>query len=133
MEQPCNQVDHIASGSAPEAVIKVRVEFEAWVAVIVERTSDHVMAGHGKPVCLGSLRHADTCFNSFKKVHNAFPPSELFGFFHPGFLYGENAGELKNEAVLGFGRSREGENCKNAIETGLWDSYMCKIKSWEQG
>jgi hypothetical protein len=81
MEQPCNQVDHIASDSAPEAVIKVRVEFEAWVAVIVERTSDHVMAGHGKPVCLGSLQHADTCFNSFKKVHNAFPPSELFGFF----------------------------------------------------
>jgi hypothetical protein len=81
MEQPCNQVDHIASDSAPEAVIKVRVEFEAWVAVIVERTSDHVMAGHGKPVCLGSLQHADTCFNSFKKVHSAFPPSELFGFF----------------------------------------------------
>ena len=47
----------------------------------MEETPGHVMAGHGKPVCPGSLRHADTCFNSFKKVHSAFPPSELFGFF----------------------------------------------------
>ena len=35
--------------------------------------------------------------------------------FHPGFLYGENAGELKNKAFSGFGGGSEGENCKNAI------------------
>lgn len=51
------------------------------MAVIVEEAPGHVVAGHGEPVCPGSLRHADTCFNSFKKVHSAFPPSELFGFF----------------------------------------------------
>ena len=46
---------------------------------------------------------------------------------HPGFLYGENTGELKNKAFLGFrGRSEE-ENCKIAIETELWDRYICMI------
>ena len=58
-----------------------------------------------------------------------------YQIFHPGFLYGENAEELKNKAVLGFGRSKEGENCKNAIETGLWDRYMRMIESkesWQQ-
>ena len=81
IKQSCDQVDHITLRSASEAVIEVRIELKAWMAVIVEETPGHVMAGHGKPVCPGSLRHADTCFNSFKKVHSAFPPSELFGFF----------------------------------------------------
>jgi hypothetical protein len=44
-----------------------------------------------------------------------------------GFLYGENAGELKNKAFSGFGGGSEGENCKNAIETGLWDRYIRMI------
>ena len=38
---------------------------------------------------------------------------------HPGFLYGENAGQLKNKAFSGFGGCDRGKNCKNAIETGL--------------
>ena len=102
------------------------------MAVIVEWTPGHAVTGHGEPVCPGSFRHTDSCFDSFKKVHSAFPPVKFFCIFHPGFLYGENAGELKNEAFSGFGRVGGEENCKNAIETGLWDRYMRKIKLREQ-
>ena len=51
------------------------------MAVIVEWTPGHMVAGHGKPVCSGSIRYADACFDSFKKVHSAFPPVKFFGFF----------------------------------------------------
>ena len=51
------------------------------MAVIVEWTPGHALTGHSKPVCPDSFRHADSCFDSFKKVHSAFPPVKFFGFF----------------------------------------------------
>ena len=52
----------------------------------------------------------------------------MFWIFHPGFLYGENVGQLKNRAFSGFWVGGEEDNCKNAIETGLWDRYMRMIE-----
>ena len=75
-----------------------------------------------------SHENAPVIFSKRFLVH--FLPQNYLDF-HPGFLYGENAVQLKNKAVLEFGRSGRDDNCKNAIETGLWDRYMRMIESKE--
>ena len=72
----------------------------------------------------GTLTLALTVSNRFIVGSSSF---KIIWIFHPGFLYGENADQLKNKAFSGFGSGCEGENCKNAIETGLWDREKNRI------
>jgi len=72
----------------------------------------------------GTLTFALTVSNRFIVGSSSF---KIIWIFHPGFLYGENAGQLKNKAFSGFGGDDGGENCKNAIETGLWDMKKSRI------
>ena len=53
--------------------------------------------------------------------------SKNFWIFHPGFLYGENAGELKNKAVSGFGGGSEGDNCKKCNR----DQIMGRVYTYD--
>ena len=72
----------------------------------------------------GTLTFALTVSNRFIVGSSSF---KIIWIFHPGFLYGENAGQLKNKAFSGFGGDDGEENCKNTIETGLWDREKNRI------
>ena len=65
-EQPRHKVNHIASGSAAEAIEVICVQLHAGVAVLVERAAHHTATANLTAVGFGGLRHRDGYFHKFK-------------------------------------------------------------------
>ena len=69
VEQLCHKVDHIAVGSAPEAIEVILIQLHAGRVVIVEGAAGHIAAPELQTVVFGSLSHCDHRLDVFKKIH----------------------------------------------------------------
>ena len=59
VEQLCHKVDHIAVGSAPEAVEVILIQLHTGCTVGVEGAADHVATVYFQSVVFGSLFHGN--------------------------------------------------------------------------
>ena len=100
--EPRCEVDHIAGGSAAEAVEVFLVQLHAGIFVIVEGTAGHAAASHRDAVMLRRLPGGDGLFHDFKDTlaHAHLSPALGTGGLYPAAL-ARSLAALRRSALYG--------------------------------
>ncbi|CAN3986324.1 Glycosyltransferase, partial [Dysosmobacter welbionis] len=99
--EPGSQVDHIAGGSATEAVEIFLVQLHAGIFVIVKGAADHAAPFDLNPISFCGLPNGDRLLDRFKKIVHIYSLSAfLTGGLYPAAL-ARSLAALRRSALYG--------------------------------